>query len=235
MKLGMMRWAVLLLSGSTVMPASAATALQCVPYARIVSGVQIYGDALTWWDQAENHYRRGHSPKKGAVLAFRPVGSMVLGHVAVVSKVLDERRVLIRHANWSAPGAIEEDVLVVDVSDEGDWSAVRVWHSPTGQMGARTNPTFGFIYPAKPHLHRFQPDPALGSSIRFARIDADRGKDKATRPSPATATDDGDQDGAPVRLRLSLDPAVTRYADAAPSSRSLRDIIADVKREAKLR
>ena len=27
--------------------------LQCVPYARQVSGIQIYGDAWTWWDQAE--------------------------------------------------------------------------------------------------------------------------------------------------------------------------------------
>jgi hypothetical protein len=26
--------------------------LQCVPYARQVSGIQIYGDAWTWWDQA---------------------------------------------------------------------------------------------------------------------------------------------------------------------------------------
>ena len=30
--------------------------LQCVPYARDVSGIQIYGDAHTWWDQAQGRY-----------------------------------------------------------------------------------------------------------------------------------------------------------------------------------
>src|SRR3546814_11698066 len=104
------RWAVaMLLSGAMAAPALGTTPLQCVPYARIVSGVEIYGDALTWWAQAENQYQRGHRPRKGAVLAFRPAGPMALGHVAVVSHVMDARRTLIRHANWSAPGAIEED------------------------------------------------------------------------------------------------------------------------------
>ncbi|WP_313803463.1 CHAP domain-containing protein [Sphingobium sp.] len=223
----MRRWAALLLLGLTTTPALSATVLQCVPYARIVSGVQIYGDALTWWDQAENHYRRGHMPRKGAVLAFRPVGPMVLGHVAVVSRVLDDRRVLIRHANWSAPGAIEEDVLAVDVSDAGDWSEVRVWHSPTNQMGARSNPTFGFIYPDKPQLHDFRPDPALGGSTRFASMDG--------------VKDDPEEDAAPRRKaagnqpRLAMDLRAIRFTDATPSTRSLGDVIAEVKRDATLR
>ena len=226
MKLGMMRWAALLLASLTTTPVLGATVLQCVPYARIVSGVQIYGDALTWWDQAENHYKRGHMPRKGAVLAFRPMGPMVLGHVAVVSKVLDDRRVLIRHANWSVPGAIEEDVLAIDVSEEGDWSEVRVWHSPTNQMGARSNPTFGFIYPDKPQLREFRPDPALGDSMRFASL--------------TIAKDDPEEETAPPRRvssqpRLVLDMRAIRYADATPSTRSLRDIIAEVKRDAALR
>lgn len=223
-----MRLAALLLSGLITTPVLGATVLQCVPYARIVSGVQLYGDALTWWDQAENHYKRGHMPRKGAVLAFRPAGPMVLGHVAVVSRVLDERRVLIRHANWSTPGAIEEDVLAIDVSDAGDWSEVRVWHSPTGQMGARTNPTFGFIYPDKPGLHDFRPDPALGDSVRLASVES--------------RADDPDEDSVPPRKaralgqpRLAMDMRAIRIADASPSARSLGDIIADVKRDAALR
>ena len=145
--------AALLLSGMTGAQAWGASVLQCVPYARTVSGVDLYGDALNWWDQADGRFKRGHAPKKGAVLAFRAFGPMALGHVAVVSRVLDDRRILIRHANWSVPGAIEEDVLAIDVSDQGDWSQVRVWHSPTGQMGARINPTFGFIYLSKAKLH----------------------------------------------------------------------------------
>lgn len=235
------RGAAWLLAAFAVTPVSAATALQCVPYARIVSGVNIRGDALTWWDQAEDRYARGHVPRRGAVLAFRPYGPMTLGHVAVVSKVLDERRVLIRHANWSVPGAIEEDVLAIDVSDAGDWSEVRVWHSPTGQMGARSNPTFGFIYPGKAQLHPFEPDPALGTSIRLAKMDKAIWQEK---PEPKAAAE-----AAPSRLaglgrslrqaarepRLEIDMRAMQFADAASSGRSLRDIIADVKRDARLR
>ncbi len=242
------RW-MALLSSLTAAPVMAATALQCVPYARVVSGVDIYGDALTWWDQAQDHYKRGNRPKKGAVLAFRPVGAMTLGHVAVVSRILDDRRVLIRHANWSSPGAIEEDVLAIDVSDAGDWSQVRVWHSPTGQMGARTNPTFGFIYPAKAKLHPFTPDPALGSSLRYASAAADTGDGEEgaeVAPLPRAATRMASvqthamvatvspKPAAPRRKaapHIEADPFIIEYADNSPSDRSLGDVIADVKRE----
>ncbi|MFB0875031.1 MULTISPECIES: CHAP domain-containing protein [unclassified Sphingobium] len=238
--------AAMLLSGMVAAPAFGAGVLQCVPYARIVSGVAIRGDALTWWDQAGDQYKRGHKPKKGAVLAFKPYGPMTLGHVAVVSRILDDRRVLIRHANWSVPGAIEEDVLAIDVSEEGDWSQVRVWHSPTGQMGARTNPTWGFIYPAKAKLHDFTPDPALGASTRFAKIDRDVWDEKAMpammrttlstprAPVMASARTTSEPRASRKPPRLEADPFIVEYADAAPATRSLSAIIADVKRDAVL-
>lgn len=239
------RWiAAWLLSGLMIAPAfGTTTALQCVPYARIVSGVVLRGDAWTWWNQAEGAYKRGQAPRKGAVLAFRPYGPMMLGHVAVVSRVLDDRRVLIRHANWSVPGAIEEDVPAIDVSAAGDWSEVRVWHSPTGQMGARSNPTFGFIYPQKPKLHDFTPDPALGASIRLARYDgqsadlrpADMASERRAAPVARTlaaaVTRESPRRRAP---RLEADLRVAAYADAGTVDRSLSAIIADVKREAVL-
>jgi surface antigen len=65
------------------------------------SGIQLFGDARTWWDQAAGRYSRGHAPRAGAVMAFRPHGKMTLGHVAVVSRVVDSRTVFLRHANWS--------------------------------------------------------------------------------------------------------------------------------------
>ena len=239
------RGAALLLAAVLTQPAVSATALQCVPYARIVSGVNIRGDALTWWDQAEGQYERGHSPRRGAVLAFRPTGPMLLGHVAVVSKILGDRRLLIRHANWSVPGAIEEDVLAIDVSEAGDWSRVRIWHSPTGQMGARTNPTFGFIYPAKPGLRRFDPDPALGTSFRFAHVDPEAAEQRTAVPGigrrgslDAAANREAaarKPRGASPIPRLDTDLRGIQFADATPSGRSLGDIIADVKREQALR
>lgn len=124
--------------------------LQCVPYAREVSGIDIQGNARTWWSQAEGRYERGHEPKVGAVLAFQATGSMPYGHVAVVAKVIDERRVMLNHANWSSPGQIERNALAEDVSAAGDWSEVRVWYAPIGKLGLRPNPTFGFIYNQTP-------------------------------------------------------------------------------------
>lgn len=235
-----------LLSGLMAVPAFGAGVLQCVPYARIVSGVTIRGDALGWWDQAEGQYKRGHKPRKGAVLAFKPYGPMTLGHVAVVSRILDDRRILIRHANWSVPGAIEEDVLAIDVSEARDWSQVRVWHSPTAQMGARANPTWGFIYPARAKLHDFTPDPALGASIRFAKLDRDIWDEKAMpavmraapaaprEPIMASARTTSQPRAARKSPRLEADPFIVEYADAAPATRSLSAIIADVKRDAVL-
>ena len=55
---------------------------QCVPFARLMSGIQIFGDAHTWWQQAAGRYQTGFTPKGrgGAVLqadrkyAFRSCG-----------------------------------------------------------------------------------------------------------------------------------------------------------------
>lgn len=126
---------------------------ECVPYARAISGVRIFGDAHTWWDQADGRYRRGNTPRPGAVMAFIPHGNMRLGHVATVSEIIDERTLLITHANWSPIGGrrgqIERDVKVIDVSPFNDWTAVRVWYGPNEALGGTAWPVHGFIYPGK--------------------------------------------------------------------------------------
>lgn len=128
--------------------------IQCVPYARKVSGIQLYGDAHTWWKQAAGRYARGNQPKIGAVMAFRPHGAMQLGHVAAVSRIIDSRTVLLRHANWSPidgrRGQLEDNVRAVDVSPANDWSEVRVWYAPLGGLGTTHWPVEGFIYNRKP-------------------------------------------------------------------------------------
>jgi surface antigen len=127
---------------------------QCVPFAREASGIQLFGDAHTWWDQADGRYARGRQPKVGAVMSFRPHGPMTLGHVAMVSRVIDERTVLLRHANWSPidgrRGQVELDVRAVDVSPANDWSEVRVWYAPIGDLGTTRWPVNGFIYKHAP-------------------------------------------------------------------------------------
>lgn len=133
--------------------------LQCVPYARQVSGIKIYGDAWTWWGQAAGRYARGYTPRVGAVMAFKPHGGSHLGHVAAVSRIIDSRTVLIRHANWSPingrRGQIEDDVRAVDVSPNNDWSEVRVWFAPIQSLGGTHWPIQGFIYPDKPKSGEF--------------------------------------------------------------------------------
>jgi len=123
---------------------------QCVPFARLISGIQIWGDAYTWWKQASGKYETGFQPKAGAVLCFKPTARMKLGHVAVVSQVLTDRVIQITHANWSvingSRGQVEKDVTVIDVSPQGDWSEVKVWYDPVRQLGGSTYPTHGFIY-----------------------------------------------------------------------------------------
>lgn len=131
------------------LPTVAEARLQCVTFARSHSDIKLSGNARDWWGNAAGTYERGQAPQPGAVLAFRGTRAMPMGHVAVVRKVLDERRVLVDHANWSSPGQIERGVMAVDVSDKGDWSAVRVWYGRTGSLGLRPSPAFGFIYPSE--------------------------------------------------------------------------------------
>jgi len=125
--------------------------LQCVPFARQISGIQIYGDAHLWWDKADGRYQRGSDPVEGAVLSLPGHGSMRLGHIAVVQKIVDDRNILISHANWSPingrRGQIERRVAARDVSKKGEWSRVRINYAPIGKLGTTAFPVKGFIYP----------------------------------------------------------------------------------------
>jgi surface antigen len=119
--------------------------LQCVPFARRESGVEIYGDANTWWRQAQDRYETAETPEEGAVLVLRGYASANRGHVAVVKEVVSPRMIIVDHANWLNGGEITRDVPIMDVSEAGDWSEVRVWHVPGRHWGGRTYDVQGFI------------------------------------------------------------------------------------------
>ena len=140
------RFALVVSCGLMMATPAMAQFWQCAPYAREISGIDIHGNANTWWSQAAGRYERGHTPKVGAVLAFQSTRRMRVGHVAMVSRVVSDREVLLTHANWSRPGAIERNVRAIDVSAAGDWSEVKVWYGPTGGLGTSSYPTNGFIY-----------------------------------------------------------------------------------------
>ena len=123
------------------------TSLECAPFARQVSGIQLYGDAHTWWDQAAGQYGRGTTPVPGGVLVFRRTSRLNSGHVSVVSQVVSGREITVTQANW-VHRRIGRDEPVVDVSPGNDWSAVRVWWAPSGGLGVTTYPAYGFILPS---------------------------------------------------------------------------------------
>jgi surface antigen len=123
---------------------------ECVPFARAASGIQIYGNAWTWWGQAEDRYARGHSPRVGAVIVFAKSNRLRLGHVAVISRIVTSRVAMVTHANWSRQdgvrGHTEQDVTLTDVSPHNDWSMVKVWYRDRDGLGTTVYPVYGFIY-----------------------------------------------------------------------------------------
>lgn len=116
----------------------------CVPFARDLSGIDIYGNAKTWWAQAKGRYARSREPAVGSVMSFMPTRRNPNGHVAVVSSMVSDRQVRLDHTNWQR-SKVSRDMLAVDVSQANDWSMVRLESVP-GQLGAQY-PVQGFILP----------------------------------------------------------------------------------------
>ena len=116
----------------------------CVPFARTATGIAIKGNASRWWGAAAGRYQRGKAPHAGAVMAFSATRKMPMGHVAVVSKVVSNRKILVDHANWQR-NKVSLQMVAVDVSPKNDWSAVRL-ESNRGSLGS-VYPIKGFIYP----------------------------------------------------------------------------------------
>lgn len=129
-----------------------AIALECAPFARALSGVTLRGVAAEWWWQADGRYSRSRVPAVGSVLVFDRSDRLPDGHVAVVSRVLSDREILVTQANW-VHHRVTEDQPVVDVSSRGNWSVVRVWWPPASQMGVNDYRTLGFIQATRSATH----------------------------------------------------------------------------------
>jgi len=120
----------------------------CVLFARANSGIDIRGDAFSWWDLAAGRYLRGQVPEVGAVLVLAQTDRLRRGHVAVVRQVIDQRDILVDHANW-IPGRIITGMQVQDVSPDNDWTALRFYNVQYGVFGS-IYPADGFIYQMPP-------------------------------------------------------------------------------------
>lgn len=121
--------------------------LQCVPFAREASGIEIYGNANRWWTLAEGRYRKANTPAVGSVMVMNGYRTTRRGHVAVVRKVVDNRTIVIDHSNWLNDGKIYLSAPVRDVSPNNDWSQINVWYTPGQTWGSRTYTAKGFIRP----------------------------------------------------------------------------------------
>ncbi len=124
---------------------SGARVIQCVAFAKADAGIEITGNARDWWGKAAGIYERGQRPESGSVLSFLANIRMPLGHVAVVSGIEDSRTITIDQSHWNSNG-ISRDIEVKDVSENNDWSAVRVQLGHGDTFGS-IYPTHGFIYP----------------------------------------------------------------------------------------
>ncbi|NOT42415.1 MAG: CHAP domain-containing protein [Alphaproteobacteria bacterium] len=134
--------------------------LQCVPFARDASGIDIRGNANRWWKLAAGKYSRARRPQEGAVFVMRGYRTARRGHVAVVKQILDPRTIVVDHANWGNDGRIYLSAPIRDESAKNDWSKVRVWYTPTNQWGSRLYRAKGFILPTTAVAGSF----ALGSN-----------------------------------------------------------------------
>jgi hypothetical protein len=140
-------WAAFAVVG-LMLPNKPTDAANCVLYVRAETGVALYGAAGGWWNEAQGRYPRGQIPAVGAILVFKRTGHMPSGHVALVTKLVGPREILVDHANWQH-GTVSRGMSVLDTSPGGDWTSVAVTATHNGKHG-RDNPTFGFIYPAQP-------------------------------------------------------------------------------------
>jgi surface antigen len=133
--------------GTHVSPSYSGPHEECVPYARARSGIPVYGDAWTWWEQTEGKYAHNSEPTLGAVLVLTGYAGPHRAHLAYVSSMVSSREIRIDHANWLNDGDVFTDDPVVDVSPGNDWSEVRVFNPRSGTWGIKTYIVQGFIGP----------------------------------------------------------------------------------------
>ena len=119
----------------------------CAVYARQRSGIDIHGDAVDWWGQAQGRYATETRPNPGGVMVLVGYSGPKHAHLAVVTRVVSSREIRVDHANWMNDGNLYLNSPVVDVSPNNDWSVVKVWNTRDGHLGGNSYTVQGFIAP----------------------------------------------------------------------------------------
>lgn len=205
-----------------------AQAIQCVPYAREVSGLNLKGNAWQWWHAAAGLYERGRSPRDGSVLVFSRQGSMRYGHVAVVTRVVSNRLVLVDHANWAPAGSegrgkVTQAVPVLDVSERNDWSQVRVWYRPADDYGSKVYRAEGFVHQPGQGASAPRPTVERVAMARAARIfPRDTAFTRHAEPAAAVASLPATAPVVPAAVQPAPQPVVvSEHTRSHPSTEDL--------------
>jgi len=122
---------------------------ECVPFARRRSGIQIRGNAHTWWNKCDPN-QRSVRPKEGAVMVLSKTRRLRYGHLAVVKDLVSRREINVTHTNWGSNRkkrlVVYESMRVKDVSPNNDWSSAVFWNKYTNAYGSPYKVS-GFILP----------------------------------------------------------------------------------------
>lgn len=196
--------------------------ISCVPYARQVTGMSISGNGRDWWYNAAGRYARSSRPEPGAILSFPSSGGMRSGHVAVVSRVINSRLIEIDHANWGGPGiargSVMQGVDVMDVSDNNDWTQVRVQVGWSNANFGRAYPTHGFIL-NRPDNGSDTAYAGYGAMPGYRSVSFQRGGRSAIRPA---AYRPGGTQPATARTATTRQPAIRSAANDSRRNVAMR-------------
>lgn len=118
----------------------------------------LHGNAADWYRNAKKAHGTsvvGALPSKGAVMVFAGSGDAAsfpryasfasgsLGHVALVSKVVNGQNILVDHSNWRR-GVTDRNV---PVTTSDNWTTASVYNVETRTMGGGRWAVAGFISP----------------------------------------------------------------------------------------
>lgn len=131
------------------------------------SHVELPGDAWTWWDQAKGRYDRGQRPRVRAVIALPRQPSLPSGLVAVVSRIIESRVLMLDHARWPEASAEGESITLFDVSPNNDWTTIKVYQRSGATVGGRTYQVYGFIYPPRAAKATSREPSDLSTELQF--------------------------------------------------------------------
>ncbi len=94
--------------------------------------------------------------------------------------IVSPRKILIDHANWLDDGAVYVNDPVIDVSDNNDWTVVKVWNIRSGSWGTKVYKVQGFIGPG----------PAVRTATPWSPPTISLAPDRSDRPSRLPPTSD---------------------------------------------